>query len=106
MRRIILLMIYILFSIAAFGQSKPKVVDTPKNIPSSPFRMHYNDLFKRNADNSVSPVQPLQVNGEIVTTAARIAPGVKYGGIDIAAYAGHDLLVDTLRGVVIIRQFL
>jgi hypothetical protein len=111
MKAIILIFFGILFAGVAFSQSRAKVRDTaakntPAAIPPTAFRMHYDDLFKRNADNSVSPVQPLQINGEIVNTAMRIGPGIKYGGVDIAAYAGHDMLVDTLRGVVIIRKFL
>jgi len=106
MKNILLLMILSLFAAPAFSQPRQKDTAKKNAAAPSPFRMHYDDLFKRNADNTVSPVQLLQVNGEMVNTAARIAPGIKYGGIDIAAYAGHDVLVDTLRGVVIIRQFL
>jgi hypothetical protein len=108
MKNNLLLMVLICCSAQAFGQSPAKTRDSAKNNlgPVSPFRMHYDDLFKRNADNTVSPVRPLQVNGEIVNTAVKITPGVKYGGIDLAAYAGHDMLVDTMRGLVIVRQFL
>jgi hypothetical protein len=109
MERITLAMIYMLFAIVAVGQSKQKTTDTAKNSPApstTTFRMHFDDIFKRNADNTVSPKLPLEINGEMVNTSTKIVGGVKYGGIDISYYAGHDALVDTLKGVVIIRQFL
>jgi hypothetical protein len=91
-----------------FGQSKTKTTDTGKNKPVSAtaFKMHYDDLFRHNADGTISPVKILQINGEMVNTDTKIAAGVKYGGINLSAYTGHDMLVDTLRGVVIIRQIL
>ena len=66
--------------------------------------MHYDDIFKHNADGSISPKQILQINGEMVNTDTKIAAGTKYGGIDLSAYTAHDMMVDTSRGVIIIRQ--
>ncbi|MBS1501279.1 MAG: PAS domain-containing protein [Bacteroidetes bacterium] len=62
--------------------------------------------FHGNADNSISPMLPLEIHGEMVNTATKIANGVKYGGIEIMRYTGHDALVDTMRGVVIVHKFL
>jgi hypothetical protein len=92
----------------AFGQSKNKIIDSPKNtsVSKTAFKMHYDDIFKHNADGTISPKQILQINGEMVNTDTKIAAGAKYGGLDLSAYTGHDMLVDTLRGVVIIRQVL
>jgi hypothetical protein len=109
MKKIIPVVILALFAQAVFGQSRTKTTDTAKNKPAgaaSPFRMHYDDLFKKNPDGSTSPVQPLEINGEMVPTSTKLTNGVKYGGLDLLGNSGHDLLVDTLRGVVIIRKFL
>jgi len=96
---------------AAFCQQQRQdnTIDTTKNTPvtsATAFRMHYDDLFKRNVDGSVSPVQIIQINGEILNSGVKIVSGETYGGINISAYAGHDMLVDTAKGVVIIRKFL
>lgn len=94
-------------TIIAVGQTKPKPsTDTTSSVTSTSFRMHFDDLFRHNADNSISPILPLEINGEMVNTATKIANGVKYGGIEIMRFAGHDALVDTLHGMVIIRKFL
>lgn len=109
MKKLILIPVLILFVEVAFSQSQTKTKDTGKHTPiqsTTAFRMHYEDLFRRNASGAITPMQPLQINGEMVSTAMKIAPGIKYGGIDVASYAGHDMLVDTLGGVVIIRKFL
>jgi hypothetical protein len=101
-------MIFSLFAAVVAGQSKKKMKDTIKTTGavSSPFRMHYDDLFRKNADGSTSPVQPLMINGEMVPTSTKLINGVKYGGLDLLRNSGHDLLVDTLRGVVIVRKIL
>jgi len=109
MKKLILLLALAAFANCAFCQAKPKkpaaVKDTLANSATS-FKMHYDDLFKRNADNTISPVQQLMINGEMVPTSTKIANGVTYGGINLMDYTGHDMLVDTARGVVIIRKFL
>jgi len=109
MKRFTLATICMLLAIVAVGQSKQKTKDTAQNTPAASttsFRMRFDDIFKRNADNTVSPRLPLEINGEMVGTSTKIIGGTKYGGIDISYYTGHDALVDTLKGVVIIRQFL
>ncbi|HVW14793.1 MAG TPA: hypothetical protein VHB54_13240 [Mucilaginibacter sp.] len=96
-------------SLVGLGQAKPKpaaATDDTTSIPSTAFRMHFDDLFRHNADNSISPMLPLEIHGEMVNTATKIANGVKYGGIEIMRYTGHDALVDTMRGVVIVHKFL
>ncbi|HVS94456.1 MAG TPA: hypothetical protein VHE59_20600 [Mucilaginibacter sp.] len=96
-------------SLAALGQTKSKATTAANDTTSTPstaFRMHFDDLFRHNADNSISPMLPLEIHGEMVNTATKIANGVKYGGIEIMRYTGHDALVDTMRGVVIVHKFL
>ena len=68
--------------------------------------MHYDDLFRHNADGTISPIKILQINGEMVNTDTKIVNGLKYGGIVLSAYLDHDMLVDTQRSVVIIRQII
>ncbi|MFI5160037.1 MAG: hypothetical protein ACHQHN_02115 [Sphingobacteriales bacterium] len=106
MKNIFLATVLCLFAITTFGQSKRKTMDTVKSGPvtSTAFKMHYDDIFKHNVDGTISPKQILQINGEMVNTDTKIAAGAKYGGLDLAGDTGHDILVDTLRGVIIIRQ--
>ena len=111
MKRPILIFFLLLLALGAFSQSKTKTktVDTSERIPtpvSTAFRMHYDDLFGHNADGSVSPKQPIIINGEMIPTSTKITNGVKYGGVVIADYLDHDMMVDTVRSVVIIREFL
>jgi hypothetical protein len=106
MKNILLVIVLCLCTVVAFGQSKTKTTDTAKNtsVSTTAFKMHYDDLFKHNADGSTSPIRPLEINGEMVGTDTKIVNGLKYGGIVLSAYPGHDMLVDTQRSVVIIRQ--
>ena len=110
MKKMILTIALTMVACVAFCQQRQdNTIDTTNKkavTSTTAFRMHYDDLFKRNADDSVSPVQTIQINGEMLNSGVKIVSGETYGGINISAYAGHDMLVDTAKGVVIIRKFL
>jgi len=108
MKNVILIAFFALFAAGVSAQSKSTNTDTSKTKPSgtpSPFRMHFSQVFRQNADASYSPIQPLMINGEMIPTSTRLKNGLKYGGLDIMANTTHDLLVDTLRGVIIVHGF-
>jgi hypothetical protein len=108
MKTILLAAFLALFAITVSAQSKSKNTDTSKTKPvgsPSPFRMHFTQLFRQNADASWSPVQPLMINGEMVPTSTRLVNGIKYGGLDLMGNHAADLWVDTLKGVVIVHGF-
>jgi len=111
MKKMIVVVVLAFWGGAAWCQSQRQdnTLDTSKNVPvnlTTAFRMHYDDLFKRNTDGSISPTRLLEINGEMVNPSIKIAAGETYGGINISAYGGHDLMVDTAKGVVIVRKFL
>jgi hypothetical protein len=107
MKKLILLTVLIISTADAFGQTKTN--DTSKNAPvitTTAFRVKYDDVFKRNSDGSYTTLHPVQINGDIIGSGASFPPGTSFGGVDVAAYAGHDILIDTVNKVVIIRRFL
>ena len=109
MRRIILSVVFAMVAIGAFGQTKTKTNDTSKNSPvttNTAFKVKYDYVFKRNSDGSYTTLYPVQVNGDIIGSGVSFQPGTPFGGVDVTAHAGHDLLIDTVKRVVIIRQFL
>jgi len=109
MKKLILIPVLVLLGSFVFGQTKPKSTDTTKNqsvTRTASFRMRYDQVFKRNTDGSFSALQPVQINGETVGSGLAFTRGTTFGGVDIATYEGHDLLVDTIKGVVIIRKVL
>ena len=108
MKKIVFIIPIMLFAATAYCQVQTAHPYTSRNTPlqsKTAFRMHADQLFRQNADGSYSPKQPLMINGEMVPTSTRIANGVKYGGLDIMTNIHNDALVDTLRGVVIVRRF-
>ena len=93
----------------ALCQSKPAARDTTKTATgntSTAFKVHFDYVFKRNGDGSLMTMHPVQINGEIIGSGLTFDPGTKYGGVNIGAYQGHDLLIDTVRNVVLIRKVL
>lgn len=107
MKPIFFLPVILFLSSAAMAQHSKKTIDTARlaSPPATAFRMHFDQLFRQNADGTYSPSRPLEINGEIVSTATRITNG-RYGGVSILDNFGHDMMVDTARGLVIIHQFI
>ena len=109
MKKLILLAVLVVGTVTAFGQTKTKTTDTAKNAPvttNTAFRVKYDYVFKRNSDGSYTTQYPVQINGDIIGSGLSFPPGTSFGGVDVAAHAGHDLLIDTGKKVVIIRRFL
>ena len=109
MKSVILSIVLTIAAISVFGQSKAKTKDTSTNTPTTintAFKVRYDYVFKRNSDGTYSALYPVQVNGDIIGSGIPFAQGTPFGGIDVAAHAGSDLLIDTVKGVVIIRKFL
>lgn len=96
-------------AVNASGQTQKRQTGSDRDTTSSTataFRMQFDQVFKRNTDGSFSPLVPIQINGEAVNTGVQITSGIGYGGVDVTLYQGHYLLVDTIKGVYIIRKFL
>ncbi|MBS1523003.1 MAG: hypothetical protein JST50_18525 [Bacteroidetes bacterium] len=109
MKKLILLIVLMIAIVSAFGQTKTITKDTSKSdfvTTNTAFRVNYDYVFKRNTDGSYSTLFPVQVNGDMIGSGASFPPGTSFGGVDVTAYAGHDLMIDTVRRVVIIRKFL
>src|SRR3569833_2937206 len=109
MKKLILSAVLVIAAIGASGQAKTKTNDTSKNtsvITNTAFRVKYDYVFKRNTDGSYSTLYPVQIKSEIIGSGASFPAGTSFGGVDVAAHAGHDIMIDTVKKVVIIRQFL
>jgi hypothetical protein len=109
MKKMILALTLAAAANCAFGQTKQD--KDPKNvtgnqlpaIPHSPMVAKFNQIFKTNDNGSISPIYITQVGGVTMNPGVAFTPGVSMGGLDIASYKGHDLLVDTAKGVVILK---
>jgi hypothetical protein len=107
MKKLILIIALAVTTNCAFSQTTRKAIDTGKNDPvpsATAHRVTYDQVFKRNFDGSFSAIRPVQINGEHLGSDIPFTRGKTFGGVDLAGYADHDLLIDTARGVVIIRK--
>ena len=107
MKKFILIIALAIAADCAFGQTTKKAIDTAKNDPvpsSTARRVTFDQVFKRNFDGSFSAIRPVQINGENLGSDIPFTRGKTFGGVDLAGYAEHDLLIDTSRGVIIIRK--
>jgi hypothetical protein len=112
MKKLMLVTLLALLADGAFCQSKSKTTDTAKNnnnsetISPTSFKVSFDYLFKRNFDGTFSPNFPIQVNGEIMGAGAPFTKIQAFGGINVGAYEGHSIMIDTIGKVVLIRKFL
>jgi uncharacterized membrane-anchored protein YitT (DUF2179 family) len=113
MKKVFLILSLSIVTSLTFGQSKKINKAQPKDSTKSAlaakplnttFRVRYDQVFKINENGSVSPLWPVQIGGVTMGRGVAFTQGVSMGGIDIASYKGHDLLIDTLKGIVIIRN--
>ncbi|MDB5142725.1 MAG: hypothetical protein JWQ66_1438 [Mucilaginibacter sp.] len=107
MKKLIVIIALIITADHAFSQTKPKTTDTARNAPvtsTTAFRVSFDKVFKRNSDGSFSPLQPVQINGDIMGSDVPFTRGTTFGGVDVASYAEHDLLIDTVKHLIIIRK--
>lgn len=106
------MLIAILASLAdgAFCQTKSRidnvVVKNTAVTSTSAFKVSFDYVFKRNFDGTFSPNFPVQVNGEIMGAGAPFTRIQAFGGVNVGAYEGHSILIDTIGKVVLIRKFL
>jgi hypothetical protein len=106
MKKLIILILLTFWVGSVFSQTKPKTTDTAKDTiaRTSPFRVNFDKIFRRNTDGSFSPMHPVQINGEYMGTGVPFIRGTYFGGVDIGSYSGHDMLIDTIKDVIIIRK--
>lgn len=107
MKKLILLACFAIAANCAFGQKKTKTNDTVNNAPvlsTTAFRVSFDKVFQRNSDGSFSALKTVQVNGDIIGSGLKFTRGTRFGGMDVATYEGHDLLIDTVKNVVYLRD--
>ena len=110
MKKLILIALLALLADGAFCQTKSRIdnnVDKNTAVTSpTAFKVSFDYLFTRNFDGTFSPNFPVQINGEIMGPGAPFTKVQAFGGINVGAYEGHDVMIDTIKKVVIIRKFL
>jgi hypothetical protein len=65
--------------------------------------MSFDELFRRNADGTISPRIPVHINGVTMVPGGEIGGGVNLGGVDLTQFVDMDLDVEIQEGVHAIR---
>jgi hypothetical protein len=106
MKKLTLLIVITLFANLAFSQTKTdSTLKLSSNTNNTAFRVKFEEVFINNGNGSFTPKYRTQIGGVTMGPGGvAFGQGVSFGGVDIASYKGHDLLIDTLKGVVIIRN--
>jgi len=68
-------------------------------------RVSFWNIFKKNPDNSISPLSTIRVGGVTLSSGITFTEGVTFGGIDFFKYQGLDLEVEEKNGIKIIKGF-
>lgn len=63
----------------------------------------FSEIFKANADGSVSPKVKIEVNGTPVAAGAVCTKGTQYGGLDLSALNGKKLFIAHKGDVIVVK---
>ncbi len=69
-------------------------------------RVPFSDVFATNPDGSFSTRSQVQIGSAALSQGASFRPGALFSGVDITQYVGHDLEVEHVGGVVVVRGVL
>lgn len=68
-------------------------------------RYRFEDIFQENRDSSLSPRQPIYVNGVTLGPGVAFNRGVAFGGIDFFNFRTYDIEAENENGVIKIKGF-
>lgn len=68
-------------------------------------RYRFDEIFRRNPDNTLTPIRPVHVNGVTFGYGVTFGRGVAFGGINFFNFQGQDIEADEIDGILNIRGF-
>ncbi len=68
-------------------------------------RKKFLEVFRENLDGTLSPLQPINVNGILFGPGVAFGPGVNFGGINFHQYKYLDIAVENVGGTLVIKGF-
>jgi hypothetical protein len=69
-------------------------------------KVPFTDVFEIHANGSISPRQPVYVNGTTVQPGIRFGKGVRFGDVELAAFTGRDIEIEHKGGTIVIKRFI
>jgi hypothetical protein len=78
--------------------AKKKKHTNMKEQTNNIINVHFDQLFTKNSDGSISPKVPLIIRGVGINPGVRFTKGVSFAGVDISTLEGKILQVDTSNG--------
>ena len=116
MRKFILFYLLVLLPSLAFCQSKPVLTKAAKKARRDSiraekqdfrvvFRIKFDKVFKIADNGEVVALYPVKLNTYMLQQNAVFPENELLGGISLNNIRGRDLLIDTVKGVVIYKGF-
>jgi len=68
-------------------------------------RYRFNQIFRQNPNGSLSPLQPVNINGITFGPGVSVGPGVFFGGINIFDFLNNAIEADEINGIFVVRGF-
>ena len=68
-------------------------------------RIPFFDIFRMNADGSLTPLRTINVNDVVFGTGVAFGPGVRIGGVDFFRFLGFDIAAREENGILILKGF-
>ena len=68
-------------------------------------RLRFDEVFKRNADGSLTPRMIIRLGGLTFGPGVSFGPGIEFGGVNIYKYQTNDIGAIEENGTLVIKGF-
>ena len=110
MKKVLLMLILVLLSGSVFCQVKPakktKKRDTIKVVDVAERKLltvKFSTIFKEEPNGDYTALYPVKINFYTIDKGGSFPAGGSIGGVTFESIKGHNLLIDTVKGVVIYK---
>ena len=66
-------------------------------------RYNFNEIFRENSDDSISPIKRIRVGGVILGPEVTIGAGVAFGGVNFYQFKGHEIEADQDGEILVLK---
>lgn len=66
-------------------------------------RYNFNEIFRENADGSISPINRIRVGGVTLGTEVKMKAGIAFGGVDFYQFKDRQIEADHDGEILVIK---
>jgi hypothetical protein len=110
MKKLIFALLLVMFSGLAFSQEKPAkkskkrdTTQTREKVERKLFAVKFYTIFKEEPNGDITALYPVKIGYYTIDKGGSFPVGGSINGVSLDDIKGHELLIDTVKGVVIYK---